>query len=59
MSKLKGYVNVFIHTGTKKAFVSDHPYPTPEEALLDGFWGIGIEKVGCFEIEYSDYYSQF
>lgn len=49
----KGFVNVHIDLVTKKMFISNHPYPTREEAEKGIFIGSGIEKVGCFEIEYS------
>ena len=49
----KGFVNVHIDITTKQVYVSNKPYPTKEEAEKGLFLGIGIEKVGCFEIEYT------
>jgi hypothetical protein len=49
----KGFVNVHIDITTKQVYVSNKPYPTMEEAEKGIFYGIGIEKVGCFEIEYT------
>jgi hypothetical protein len=51
----KGFVNVHIDITTKQVYVSNHPYPTIEEAEMGIFCGFGIEKVGCFEIEYTKY----
>ena len=49
----KGFVNVHIDITTKQVYVSNHLYSTMEEAEKGIFHGIGIEKVGCFEIEYT------
>ena len=49
----KGFVNVHIDITTKNVYVSNHPYSTKKEAEKGIFLGIGIEKVGCFEIEYT------
>lgn len=49
----KGFVNVHIDITTKQVYVSNEPYPTMEEAEKGIFHGIGIEKVGYFEIEYT------
>lgn len=48
-----GYINVHIDTNTERVFVSERPYETKEEAETGIFIGQGIEKVGCFKIEYS------
>ena len=49
----KGFVNVHIDITTKQVFVSNKPYATMEEAERGIFIGSDIEKVGCFEIEYT------
>jgi hypothetical protein len=54
----KGFINVHIDIETKKVFVSNKPYPTMEEAEKGIFLGVGIEKVGCFQIEYSKHNKQ-
>lgn len=51
---VKGWVNIHINVFTKQLFVSNHPYKTEKEAETGIFIGYGIEKVGCFEIEYTD-----
>jgi hypothetical protein len=49
----KGFVNVHIDITTKQVYVSNKPYATMQEAETGIFIGFGIEKVGCFEIEYT------
>ena len=49
----KGFVNVHIDITTKQVYVSNHPYPSMEEANKGILYGSEIEKVGCFEIEYT------
>ena len=53
MEKEKGFINVHIDVTTKQVFISNKPYPTKEEADKGILHSIGIEKVGCFEIEYT------
>jgi len=53
METEKGWVNVHIDVFTKKLTISTHPYPSKAEAETGIYMGYGIEKVGCFEIEYS------
>jgi hypothetical protein len=53
METEKGWVNIHIDVYTKKLFISNHPYPSKEEAEKGIFIGGTIEKVGCFEIEYT------
>lgn len=53
-STIKGWINVHINVFTKQLVVSNHPYKTEKEAETGIFIGYGIEKVGCFEIEYTD-----
>ena len=53
MKKEQEFVNVHIDVTTKKMFISNKLYPTLQEANKGIFIGYGIEKVGCFEIEYS------
>jgi hypothetical protein len=50
----KGWVNVHINVFTKEVCVSTKPYKTKKEAETGIYIGYGIEKVGCFEIEYTD-----
>jgi hypothetical protein len=50
----KGWVNLHINVLTNEVFASKHPYKTEKEAETGIFIGYGIEKVGCFEIEYQD-----
>lgn len=49
----KGFINIHIDTVSREIFSSTHPYPTKEEAEKGILIGVGIEKVGCFEIEYT------
>lgn len=51
----KGWINVHIHVDTKEVVTSRKPYLTKEEAEKGFYHGLGIEKVGCFEIEYSKF----
>lgn len=51
--KEKGFVNIHIDTSRKIILTSIKPYETREEAEKGILIGPGIEKVGCFEIEYS------
>jgi hypothetical protein len=53
METEKGWVNIHIDVFTKKLTISNHPYKTKKEAETGIYIGYGIEKVGCFEIEYS------
>jgi hypothetical protein len=53
MSTEKGWVNIHIDVYTKKLFICGHPYKSKEEAEKGIFIGGSIEKVGCFEIEYT------
>jgi len=53
METEKGFVNVHIDIVTKQVHVSNKPYLSMEEAEKGIYIGIGIEKVGCFEIEYT------
>lgn len=55
MNTEKGFVNVHIDITTKEIFVSQKPYSSKEEAEKGILIGLGIEKVGCFEIEYTKY----
>ena len=49
----KGFVNIHIDINTKHLSISNHPYSSREEADKGVLIGYGIEKVGCFEIEYT------
>lgn len=52
METEKGWVNIHIDVMTRQLFISNHPYPSKEEAEKGIFIGSTIQKVGCFEIEY-------
>lgn len=52
MAKQKGWINVHIYTDTNEMVASRHPYVSKEEAETGIFIGQGVEKVGCFEIEW-------
>jgi hypothetical protein len=47
-----GFVNIHIDIETKQMFISNKPYSTFEEAENGIIHSIGIQKVGCFKIEY-------
>lgn len=50
----RGFVNIHIDINTKRLYISNHPYPSKEAADGGVLIGYGIEKVGCFEIEYTN-----
>lgn len=49
-----GWVNLHIHTDTKQVVASQHPYPTKEEANKGIYYGLGIQKLGCFFVEWEE-----
>ena len=55
MSKTKkGWVNIHIDVQSENLYISKKPYKTKAEADKGIFLGLGIEKVACIEIEYTD-----
>jgi hypothetical protein len=52
MAKQKGWVNVHIHTDTNEIVASRRPYASQEVAETGIYIGEGVQKVGCFEIEW-------
>lgn len=53
METEKGFVNIYIDITTKQVFASNKPYVSKTLAEKGILHGIGIEKVGCFEIEWT------
>lgn len=53
MEKEKGFINVYIDTQSENIICSKKPYKTKEDADKNILVSIGIEKLGCYEIEYT------
>lgn len=51
----KGWINIHIDVQSENLYISKKPYKTKAEAEKGVFIGIGIEKVACIEIEYTDW----
>ena len=56
MSKTKkGWINIHIDIESEYLYISKKPYPSKAEAEKGMLIGVGIEKVACIEIEYTDW----